>query len=95
MTCDLTAPPRVILGYLIAINAGDGATTERRTRINRPDEGSTRCRGSRVRVGPSVYCIYAATYNTFNLQRHLISAKTHRAFRASAMQTWREVAAAA
>jgi hypothetical protein len=30
----------VILGYLIAINAGDGATTERRTRINRPDEGS-------------------------------------------------------
>ena len=38
---------------------------------------------------------YAATYNTFNVQRHLISAKTHRAFRASAMQTWREVAAAA
>ena len=37
----------------------------------------------------------AATYNTFNVQRHLISAKTHRAFRASAMQTWREVAAAA
>ena len=39
--------------------------------------------------------VYAATYNTFNVQRHLISAKTHRAFRASAMQTWREVAAAA
>ena len=37
--------------------------------------------------------VYAATYNTFNVQRHLISAKTHRAFRASAMQTWREVAA--
>ena len=28
--------------------------------------------------------VYAATYNTFNVQRHLISAKTHRAFRASA-----------
>jgi transposase-like protein len=36
-----------------------------------------------------------ATYNTFNVQRHLISAKTHRAFRDSAMQTWREVTAAA
>ena len=38
---------------------------------------------------------HAATYNTFNVQRHLISAKTHRAFRASAMQTWREATAAA
>jgi putative transposase len=38
---------------------------------------------------------HAATYNTFNIQRHLISAKTHRAFRASAMQTWREVTASA
>ena len=39
--------------------------------------------------------VHAATYNTFNVQRQLISAKTHRAFRASAMQTWREVTAAA
>ena len=38
---------------------------------------------------------HAATYNTFNVQRHLTSANTHRAFRASAMQTWREVTAAA
>jgi transposase-like protein len=37
---------------------------------------------------------HAATFNTFNVQRHLTSASTHRAFRASAMQTWREVAAA-
>jgi hypothetical protein len=29
---------------------------------------------------------HAATYNTFNVQRHLTSARTHRAFRASAMQ---------
>ncbi len=33
---------------------------------------------------------HAATYNTFNVQRHLTSARTHRAFRASAMQAWRE-----
>src|ERR1700730_295063 len=31
----------------------------------------------------------------FNVQRHLTSARTHRAFRASALQTWREVVAAA
>jgi hypothetical protein len=38
---------------------------------------------------------HAATYNTYNVQRHLTSARTHRAFRASAMQAWREVIAAA
>jgi putative transposase len=31
---------------------------------------------------------HAAIYNTFNVQRHLTSASTHRAFRASAMNTW-------
>ncbi len=39
--------------------------------------------------------VHAAAYNTFNVQRHLTSARTHRAFRASAMLTWREVVAAA
>jgi putative transposase len=39
--------------------------------------------------------VHAATYNTFNVQRHLISANAHRAFRASAMQVRREVATAA
>jgi putative transposase len=39
--------------------------------------------------------IYAAAYNNFNVQRHLTSARTHRAFRTSAMQTWHEVVAAA
>jgi transposase-like protein len=38
---------------------------------------------------------HAAIQNTFYVQRHLTSARTHRAFRASAMQTWREAAAAA
>jgi len=31
--------------------------------------------------------VHAAAYNTFNVQRHLTSARTHRTFRASAMQT--------
>jgi putative transposase len=39
--------------------------------------------------------VHAVTYNTFNVQHHLISAKTHRSFRASAMHAWREVTAAA
>jgi putative transposase len=37
----------------------------------------------------------SATQNAFNVQRHLTSARTYRAFRASAIQTWREVVAAA
>ena len=41
------------------------------------------------------FSFHAATYNTFNVQRHLTSASTHRALRASAMQTRREVTAAA
>ena len=39
--------------------------------------------------------MHAAAYNTFNVQRHLISARTHRAFRVSATDTWRTAAAAA
>jgi putative transposase len=39
--------------------------------------------------------VHAAAQNTFNVQRHLTSARTHRAFRASALQTWCEVVAAA
>jgi putative transposase len=38
---------------------------------------------------------HAVTYNTFNVQRHLTSARTHRAFRASAMNIWRAAVAAA
>ncbi|MSP51784.1 MAG: IS6 family transposase, partial [Alphaproteobacteria bacterium] len=38
---------------------------------------------------------HAAVYNTFNVERHLTSASTHRTFRAAATDTWREVTAAA
>ena len=37
--------------------------------------------------------MHAVVYNTFNVQRHLISAQTHRALRAAAMSTWRKAAA--
>ena len=39
--------------------------------------------------------MHAVVHDTFNVQRHLTSARTHRASRASALQTWREVVAAA
>jgi putative transposase len=39
--------------------------------------------------------IHAAIYNTFNVQRHLRSAQTRCTFRAAALNTWREVVAAA
>src|ERR1700734_3683205 len=38
---------------------------------------------------------HAAAYNTFNVQRHLTSAQSHRALRTAAMTTWREAVAAA
>ena len=38
---------------------------------------------------------HAAAYNTFNVQRHLISARTNRVFRAAAMNVWREAVAVA
>ncbi len=37
---------------------------------------------------------HAAIYNTFNVQRHLISRKTLRQFRAEATEQWRQAAAA-
>jgi len=38
---------------------------------------------------------HAAIYNTFNVQRHLTSAQSHRKLRAVAMSTWREAMAVA
>ncbi len=41
-------PQPVILESQNAMNAVDGATIERKIRINRPDEGRGRCKGSRA-----------------------------------------------
>jgi putative transposase len=38
---------------------------------------------------------HAAVYNTFNVQRHLTPAQSHRVLRTAAMSTWHEVVAAA
>ncbi len=39
--------------------------------------------------------MHAATYNTFTVPRHLVSAPTHRLFRAEAFATWRRAAGVA
>jgi putative transposase len=48
-----------------------------------------------VRSAQRFLSTHAAVYNIFNVQRHLISAESHRVLRAAAMTTWREVVAAA
>ena len=94
MTCVLTGLQHVILGLRIAMSAADGATIEPRTRINQPDDENARCKGLRARDPHKHFSpVHAATYNTFNVQRHLITARTHLAFRASAMNMWRAAVA--
>jgi hypothetical protein len=39
--------------------------------------------------------VHAAVYNTFNVQRHLVSRTTHRQFRTAAHQCWSEATVAA
>jgi putative transposase len=39
--------------------------------------------------------LHAATYNTFTVPRHLVSARTHRLFRAEAFEVWRKAASVA
>jgi hypothetical protein len=84
-------PQPVILGSRTDMNLVDGATIELRIRINRPDDENTRCKVSRA-GGPRKdfsQCMQRLT-TTFNVQRHLTSAGTHRAFGASALPMWRE-----
>jgi putative transposase len=38
---------------------------------------------------------HTAVHNTFNVQRHLTSARTHRILRTAGLDTWREAVAAA
>jgi transposase-like protein len=74
-----------------------------RWRNNRAEKShqSTRRRETKMQGFKSVgsvqrfLSVHAAAYNTFNVQRHLTTARTHGAFRASAMLTWREVVTAA
>jgi putative transposase len=48
-----------------------------------------------VRSAQKFLSTHPTIYNTFNVQRHLTSAQSHRVLRAAAMSTWRGVVAAA
>jgi transposase-like protein len=67
-----------------------GRTIERRTRISQPDDENAKMQGFKSRGSAQRFLsAHAAVYNTFNVQRHLTSASTHRSFRAAAMDVWR------
>ena len=66
-----------------------------RIRISRPDGESARCNVKSARSAQNSYQRMLAVYNTFNVQRHLVLAPSHRVLRAAAMSTWRDVVAAA
>ena len=44
------------------------------------------------RSAQRILSMHAATYNTFTIPRHLVSARTHRLFRAEAFEAWRSAA---
>ena len=94
MTCVLMGLQPLSLDLPNVMNAVDGATTERIIRISQLDEGSARCKGSGA-WDPRKHFTQPTQPITPSTSRHLTSARTHRAFRASAMQTWREVVAEA
>ena len=88
-------PQPVILESQTATSVADGATIAREFASANPTKGEEDARVQERGIRAKILSTHAATYNTFNVQRHLTSATTHRAFRTSAMQAWREVVAAA
>jgi hypothetical protein len=66
-----------------------------RIRISRPDAGAQDATLQELGSAQKFLSAHAAVFNTFNVQRHLTSASTHRIFRAAAMSTWREAVTAA
>jgi hypothetical protein len=71
------------------MSAGDGRTIGSKVRERKMQ------RFKSARSAQKFLSTHAAVYNTFNVQRHLISAQSHRVLRAAAMITWCEVVGAA
>ena len=73
-----------------------GRTTEPRTHTCRSDCGNDECSVSKsVRSVQWFLSIHATVYNSFDVQRHMISRRTLRQFRSHAMGPWQTVTAAA
>jgi transposase-like protein len=75
-------------------SADDGRIIERKTHIIRPGSERKMQRFKSAGSAQKFLSSHAAVYNTFNIQRHLTSAQTHRALRAAAMSTGRKAVAA-
>jgi hypothetical protein len=73
------------LDLKVGASAGDGRTIKRRIHISRLGGGSAKSACSAQKF----LSTHAAVYNTFDVQRHLTSAQTHRALRTAAMTTCR------
>ena len=75
---------------------GGRSNNRRRIRTCRFDKENAGCRGFKSSGSAQRFLsTHAAIYNTFNVQRHLITRKTMRQFRGDAMNMWRTVTAAA
>ena len=78
-----------------AAAVGAAKPSLRRRRIERFRHPRVREDGRSPGSAQKFLSTHAAVYNTFNVQRHPISAQTHRALRGVAMTTWRTAVAAA
>jgi transposase-like protein len=78
------------------MSAGDGGTIGSKN-SHQPTRRRERKMQSfkSARAAQKFLSTYAAVYNIFNVQRHLISAQSHRMLSAAAMTTWHEAVAAA
>jgi hypothetical protein len=95
ITCGPMGPLPMISGSRTAMSVVDGETTGRRIRINRPDDENAICKASKASGQHKDFPQSTPRSTTHQVQRHLISARTNRAFRASAMQTRQEAVAVA
>ena len=76
------------------VTGGRSSNRMRRTRTCRFDNRERRMQGFKASGSAQRFLsTHAAIYNTFNVQRHLITRKTMRQFRGDAVNTWRTVTA--
>jgi transposase-like protein len=77
---------------------GQGRRTNNRTEISHQPARRRERKLQRFKSSGSAQrfvSLHAAVYNTFNLQRHLVSRRTLRTFRAQAVADWQAATAAA
>jgi hypothetical protein len=87
-------PLPVILESQDDMSVVDGATIEPRIRINLPDDENTRCWVSSARGQPKDFSQLTQPPTTLSTSNVIsLLQVTHRAFRASAMNMWREAVA--